>query len=287
MAAKSKCHVCDQRKGKRPCPARSAPICPRCCAQNRVVEIDCPTDCPFLGAEGSILQASRQSGDAPLPTGEEISEFVAELMDSGPRGNFMEAAEPTAVTAVNQLIEFVDEEDEDATVQGAIWEWLVFGARDVAGEALLDRIIARLPRPLTEPERAALRALHACRYGLFTIQSFPSPDTVEVHDLLADQTVELHNDAIAERHKVGQTLACFVTRTQAGTEVVSGAWQLPDGVEESFPLRLRELCDESDLKDLPLPDFVTRVAIVIPLLMFEHFGEKESGDMDFFPPPNL
>jgi len=248
------------------------------------VEIDCPVDCPFLGAEGSMLLADRQSSDAPLPTGEEISDFVAELMDAGPRGNFMAAAEPTAVTALNRLIEFADA--EDTTIQGAIWEWLVFGAQDVQGQALLDRIIARLPRALTVSERAALRALHASRYGLFTIESFPSPDTVQVRDLLADEPLELYNDAIAERHHVGQTLACFVTRTQSGVEVVSGAWQLPKGVEESFPLRLREICDESPLKGIPLPEFVTRVAIVLPLLMFEHFGAEESGDAGF-PPPSF
>lgn len=295
MAAKSKCHVCDQRKGKRLCPARSAPICPLCCAQNRVVEIDCPVDCSFLGAEGSMLLAARQGEDAPRPTAEDIAAFAGELVESGPRGRFMDDAEPTAVSALGQLFEFVDGEDEDATLQGAIWEWLVFGALDVKGQPLVDRIIARLPRPLTEPERSALRALHDSRYGLFTLVSFPSPDTAQVRDIIADktdktgetdETLELHLESIEERHSVGQTIACFVTQTQAGLEVVSGAWEIPDFAAARFPLRLREIRDESELKDLPLPDFLTRLSIVVPLLLFEHFGEQESGDPDF-PPPSF
>ncbi len=283
MAAKSKCHVCDQRKGKRQCPARSAPICPRCCAQNRVKEIDCPPDCAFLGAEGSMLLASRQGGDAPLPSNEDISNFVGELIESGPRGRFMDAAEPTALTALNQLVEYVDGEDEDATLQGAIWEWLVFGALAADGQPLVDRMIAKMPRPLTESERSVLLALHDSRYGLFSIVSFPKPDVAEVRDLLSGETLQLHHEEIQKRHEVDQSLGCFVARTQTGLEVVSGAWQLPEGAEDRFPIRLREIRDETELKDVPLPTFATRLSIVVPLLMFEHFSEKDSDEPGFPP----
>ena len=42
------CPVCEKRKGKRFCPAKSANICARCCGQNREVTIDCPLECPYL-----------------------------------------------------------------------------------------------------------------------------------------------------------------------------------------------------------------------------------------------
>lgn len=289
MAAKSKCHVCDQRKGKRPCPARSAPICARCCAQNRVVEIDCPVDCPFLGAEGSMLLAARQGGDVPLITSEDIHAFAGELMDLAPAKHLINDAEPTALSVLNQLIDLVDEADEadeDATVQGAIFEWLMFGATDSKGHALVDRIVARLPRPLTETERAALRAMHDCRYGLFTLESFPTPDTAKARDLLADVVVDLYEPSVAEHHEAGETLACFVVRTQQGLEVITGAWKLPEDAPDRFTTRIREIRDESPLADTPLSVFLTRHAIVIPLLMFEHFGAQDSGDPDF-PPPSF
>jgi hypothetical protein len=44
------CPLCQQRKGKRACPAKSATICPHCCGAKRRVEIDCPDDCVWLGA---------------------------------------------------------------------------------------------------------------------------------------------------------------------------------------------------------------------------------------------
>lgn len=45
----SACPLCRTRKGKRLCPARGEPICPACCGAKRLVEIDCPADCAWLG----------------------------------------------------------------------------------------------------------------------------------------------------------------------------------------------------------------------------------------------
>jgi len=43
-----KCGLCDQRKAKRFCPARNGQICPQCCGEKRVLEIDCPESCGYL-----------------------------------------------------------------------------------------------------------------------------------------------------------------------------------------------------------------------------------------------
>jgi hypothetical protein len=43
-----KCPVCGQKKAKRFCPAKSAQICPQCCGEKRILEIDCPDDCQYL-----------------------------------------------------------------------------------------------------------------------------------------------------------------------------------------------------------------------------------------------
>ena len=45
-----KCPLCDQRKAKRNCPAKSALICAQCCGEKRIFEIDCPESCPYLKA---------------------------------------------------------------------------------------------------------------------------------------------------------------------------------------------------------------------------------------------
>jgi hypothetical protein len=42
------CPLCDTRKAKRPCPAKSTQICGICCATKREIEIDCPPSCSYL-----------------------------------------------------------------------------------------------------------------------------------------------------------------------------------------------------------------------------------------------
>jgi len=45
-----KCVVCEQKKGKRQCPAKNALICASCCGEKRVLEIACPETCDYLKA---------------------------------------------------------------------------------------------------------------------------------------------------------------------------------------------------------------------------------------------
>ncbi len=42
------CPLCQQRRGKRACPALKEQICAVCCGTKRLVEIRCPPDCPYL-----------------------------------------------------------------------------------------------------------------------------------------------------------------------------------------------------------------------------------------------
>ena len=44
------CPLCQTRKEKRSCPALSRKICPVCCGTKRLVEINCPPECPHLAA---------------------------------------------------------------------------------------------------------------------------------------------------------------------------------------------------------------------------------------------
>jgi len=46
----SKCEICEEKKGRRNCPALGKLICPSCCASKRLKEIDCPTDCEHLSS---------------------------------------------------------------------------------------------------------------------------------------------------------------------------------------------------------------------------------------------
>jgi hypothetical protein len=44
------CSLCGHRKARRACPALGQQICAVCCGTKRLVEINCPSDCAYLGA---------------------------------------------------------------------------------------------------------------------------------------------------------------------------------------------------------------------------------------------
>ena len=57
----SACPLCRSRKPSRDCPAKGAAICPRCCGSLRIVEIDCPADCHWLGGGASAAWEGRET----------------------------------------------------------------------------------------------------------------------------------------------------------------------------------------------------------------------------------
>lgn len=56
-----KCALCNQRKGKRSCPAKGELICAQCCGEKRVLEIMCPETCEYLkvGRDHEIKEYGR------------------------------------------------------------------------------------------------------------------------------------------------------------------------------------------------------------------------------------
>lgn len=78
------CPVCNQRKARRECPALSKTICTVCCATKRLVEINCPSDCPHLAAareHPAAVVKRRQERDVAtlLPTIRELTERQQQL----------------------------------------------------------------------------------------------------------------------------------------------------------------------------------------------------------------
>lgn len=63
------CPLCSRRSAKRACPALAQPICPTCCATKRLVEIQCPADCPHLAsAQKHPAAAVRRQQEHDLST---------------------------------------------------------------------------------------------------------------------------------------------------------------------------------------------------------------------------
>jgi hypothetical protein len=61
------CPQCNQRRGKRACPALRQTICPACCATKRRTEIRCPSDCVHLAnATAHPSVPARRQHDADI-----------------------------------------------------------------------------------------------------------------------------------------------------------------------------------------------------------------------------
>ncbi len=53
-----KCFLCNERKAKRYCPAKTRNICAVCCGEKRGIEINCPDDCKYF-VEGQNYQQKK------------------------------------------------------------------------------------------------------------------------------------------------------------------------------------------------------------------------------------
>ncbi len=78
MYQMSKCVHCQQRKGKRSCPALNGMICSQCCGEHRITKISCPASCVFLEVNDNYQQ-KRVGGRFEL----ERRTFYRELLDFG------------------------------------------------------------------------------------------------------------------------------------------------------------------------------------------------------------
>jgi hypothetical protein len=78
-----KCGLCDQRKAKRFCPAKNGQICPQCCGEKRVLEIDCPESCGYLksGREREVEDFGNHLRRRNPETYEKTQRFLAEHQD--------------------------------------------------------------------------------------------------------------------------------------------------------------------------------------------------------------
>jgi hypothetical protein len=61
------CPICHKRKAARFCPARSERICAVCCATEREVTIDCPSDCSYLMASRQYEDERREVDWSNMP----------------------------------------------------------------------------------------------------------------------------------------------------------------------------------------------------------------------------
>jgi hypothetical protein len=78
-----KCGLCALKKAKRHCPAKNALICPQCCGEKRVLEIECPETCAYLiaGREREVEDYGRRIGSLDLKDHDRNSRVLRDHQD--------------------------------------------------------------------------------------------------------------------------------------------------------------------------------------------------------------
>jgi len=123
------CPICNQRKGKRACPAVGKQICAVCCGTKRLVEISCPAECGYLASARvhppAIVQRQHDVDRAMLlPLLQALSERQARA--------FLMLAAVTARHQGEMLQKLVDEDIAHAA--GALAETMEIAGRGIVYE---------------------------------------------------------------------------------------------------------------------------------------------------------
>ena len=121
-----KCPSCNQRKGKRPCPALRADICSHCCGSKQIREIACPADCSYLLAGKEYREMRHYSRHLQGPDADLFQKGLLELQYPlralqlalvNMHRIFRDFVDLTAIEAVGKVLETCETES-----RGVIYE---------------------------------------------------------------------------------------------------------------------------------------------------------------------
>ena len=143
-----KCPLCEQRKGKRFCPAERTSICAQCCGEKRMIEIDCPESCDYLksGRERESEQEYRRflrTADEPtrqkyfrvLSRLEEVVVYL-EILIAEERRTVRDLADTDVMQALDLLIATLRTEDSGVLYERTSENLRVEGLRRALAEDL-------------------------------------------------------------------------------------------------------------------------------------------------------
>ncbi|HEU4728536.1 MAG TPA: antitoxin Xre/MbcA/ParS toxin-binding domain-containing protein [Kofleriaceae bacterium] len=210
------CKFCEQRKGKRSCPALGGAICSQCCGQHRLAEIVCPSDCVYLGGLsmiGSPERAASAFTEADYASAWE--KLKAHLQGASA---FRNAA----------LTRCFDSPEEPAQ-----WEvelavgYLFYGHRDAGHRRLVDHFLALRGRWLSPGEVAAMMALQRAWASLFEVVSVQTGTGMELRDLLSGETVRVRDVTASSQARKWDVTFAWLFPVADHIEMTGAACQVP------------------------------------------------------------
>ena len=237
------CSFCEQRKGKRNCPALGGPICSICCGQHRLTRIACPSDCVHLGGLAIVR------GDSVTFTKDDYNAAVAQLMNY---------SRVDADPAFGEI--FGGEANE--WEQPIVIAFLIYGDRDTHGHRLVDRFMAARGRSLPRGVVAALRALQDARASLFEVEDVKRGVGLDLRDLVSGEQCNVHEVSATAQLKKWDVLFGWVMSVDGHLEFTGAMCLIPRvHLERAQAALVAELAIErKEFPDVPAADLIGSVA---------------------------
>lgn len=229
------CSFCSTRKGKRACPALGGEICPQCCGKHRLVEIQCPADCRWLGglavvrdgATGFTKEEFRAARDkltthvfAPKHK-ELLREALAFLLESDERAPAQRQDEPIP-----------------AWMESMLTAYLSYGHRDDDDRRAVDRFLVSHGRALSRGEVAALMTLQQAWGSMFEIVSVRTGSGFTVRDLILDESFEVTEVTGSVGIHPGEVQLAWLMPVGETMEMAGDSLKVPPGVVDAVRAEL-------------------------------------------------
>lgn len=225
------CSYCQQRKGKRSCPALGGMICTPCCGQHRLQEIDCPSDCTHLGG----LSIVRDPAKATAGFTKAEYETTWEKLHAYARGSraFRNAALARCFDAVSE---------PDSWEMDLATGYVYYGHRDADGRRLVDHFLTARGRGLSPGEAAAVMALQRAWASLFEVVSVQTGIGLELRDLVSGEIVAVREVSASAQLKKWDVLFMWLMPVSDQVELTGAAGLVPrqhlDRVREALDAEL-------------------------------------------------
>jgi hypothetical protein len=234
------CVFCQQRKGKRACPALTGLICSQCCGQHRLQAIHCPSDCVFLGG---LKTLSDPAAPQQLATHDSFTTALKKLV------RFMEQQRPLLETALRAL----------GTVPQASWvepmavAHACYGYRDAQGHRILDHFLLRHGRDLAPAEAAALVCLQQARLSLLSVEAVHQGAGLELFDLLNEAHYRVREISASFGLRRGDVVCGWLVELHDHFEMTGAAVHVPAPHKDHMLSVLRRVRNEAQQEHPDLP----------------------------------
>jgi hypothetical protein len=213
------CIYCERRAGKRACPALGGEICPQCCGKHRLVEIECPPDCRWLGGLAVV-----KDGGARGFTREDYGAAIAKLEAYGLSRDR---------AAYREALAFLIESADDP--ENPVPEWMesvarahaMYGHRSDGGLRAVDRFVTAFGRSLPPGEVAALVALQHSWASVFEVTAIRAGAGLTLRDLVDDGAIEVREATATGHLHPGDALFAWLMPVEDAVELTGAAIVIP------------------------------------------------------------